>query len=419
MIWGGPHCVSAPDLSLQHADGVCFSEGDECIVDFVEKLESGGSEWQKTPNMAFRINGETQTNEVLPPFTDLDGLPYNDYTLDDDYLLDGDFRPMSEKLVRKYTQANNSFGKRVFVMTTMRGCPFVCSFCSNCRYVAMFGRNVMRFQGVDRYMDELEFALDKYPFYDLVAFADDDFLARPKKELEHFAERYGKNVNLPFRITLSSRTFRRDKLEILLDCGLNLVEMGVQSGSQRVLDEVYNRDIPVASTREAINQMVPYRKSHGLMLLVDIMLDNPFETQDDIIETYRYLLDTPPWVMIVPFGLNFFPGTPIYDRAVKAGFIEAVDEKGMIQGYRRKMRFQHNYATFLILLYWVCLNLHIPRYVPKFFFSGLASRPARMAAAVVPKPCYKLMVNLLWNNALNVLKILGWVRRVVLRKKPA
>ena len=43
VIWGGPHCISVPELGLHHADGVCFSEGDEAIVDFVERVEAGGS----------------------------------------------------------------------------------------------------------------------------------------------------------------------------------------------------------------------------------------------------------------------------------------------------------------------------------------------------------------------------------------
>lgn len=40
IIWGGPHCISAPEIGLEYADGVCFSEGDEVIVDLVDRIES-------------------------------------------------------------------------------------------------------------------------------------------------------------------------------------------------------------------------------------------------------------------------------------------------------------------------------------------------------------------------------------------
>ncbi|MDD5169444.1 MAG: cobalamin-dependent protein, partial [Syntrophales bacterium] len=35
VIWGGPHCISVPELSLQYADGICFSEGEEAVIDLV------------------------------------------------------------------------------------------------------------------------------------------------------------------------------------------------------------------------------------------------------------------------------------------------------------------------------------------------------------------------------------------------
>ena len=40
VIWGGPHCISVPELGLRYADGICFSEGDQVSVDFVNKLEA-------------------------------------------------------------------------------------------------------------------------------------------------------------------------------------------------------------------------------------------------------------------------------------------------------------------------------------------------------------------------------------------
>ena len=41
IIWGGPHCVSAPELSLKYADGVCFAEGEHVMANLVRQLEKG------------------------------------------------------------------------------------------------------------------------------------------------------------------------------------------------------------------------------------------------------------------------------------------------------------------------------------------------------------------------------------------
>ena len=53
VIWGGPHCISVPELSIRHADGICFSEGDQAIIEFVNKMEAN-IDYSTTPNMAFK-----------------------------------------------------------------------------------------------------------------------------------------------------------------------------------------------------------------------------------------------------------------------------------------------------------------------------------------------------------------------------
>ncbi|MFC1980617.1 B12-binding domain-containing radical SAM protein, partial [Chloroflexota bacterium] len=326
VIWGGPHCIAAPELSLRHADGVCFCEGDECVVEFVNKLEAGDEDYLKTANMAFNIKGSPVINDVRPPFEDLDSLPFSAYSSEDQFLLDGGLFPLTKENVKNYFSVY-PYGRPSLHMSTSRGCPHQCSYCNNCRYVALFGHNSIRFQSVARFMDELESHLNHLDFVERVSFTDDDFFARPTKQLEEFAERYKTKVGIPFGASLSASTYRKEKMEILLDAGLCSIQMGIQSASQRVLDEVYNREIKVAKTRDAVRQIEPYTKTHGLLFALDFIIDNPYETRDDIIQTYRYLLELSPRVWINMFCLVFFPGTPIYDRAINDGIIDPYNAK--------------------------------------------------------------------------------------------
>ena len=64
VIWGGPHCISVPEFGLRYADGVCFSEGDQAVVELVNKVEADEN-YLNTPNMAFNVNG---LNIVNSPF---------------------------------------------------------------------------------------------------------------------------------------------------------------------------------------------------------------------------------------------------------------------------------------------------------------------------------------------------------------
>ena len=390
VIWGGPHCISMPELSLRYADGVCFSEGDKVVVDLVNKMEKG-VDYINTPNMAFNDRGSYVVNDVLPPFSDLDSLPYCDYNLDDQFLLDRRLLKMTKEKVKEH-HAGYPYHLPILYFLTSRGCPHKCSFCNNIRYIAMFGRNTMRFHSVNRIIDELKYTLEYLDFFEFVGFADDDFFMRPRKHFEDFAKKYKEKVGLPFGIAVSANTYSKEKMEILLDCGLKLIQMGVQSGSQRILDEVYNRKIKVSKTRDILHQIEPYQKTHSLDFLLDFIIDNPYETRDDIIQTYKYFLDLSLHVRINIFFLSFFPGTPIYDRALKDGIIEPFSEKTFRFYTRGRIRYQKNYETFLILLFrFLRRQLILQRYMPSFVFRVLGSSLVRGIASIFPKSFYAFL----------------------------
>lgn len=397
VIWGGPHCISVPEQSLRYADGICFSEGDRAVIELTRKM-SAGEDYMATPNMAFSVDKERVVNDPLPPFKDLDSLPYYDYDLENHFLLDGGLVPMTKEIVRK-RHAYYPYNRPTFYFLTSRGCPNRCSYCNNSRYISLFGKNSLRFISVDRIIDELEYTLSRMDFFELVFFSDDDFFARPASQIEYLAEQYKKKIDLPFIITSSANTYRKEKMEILLDAGLKCIQMGVQSGSQRIIEDVFSRNVKVAKTREAVRQITPYHKTRNLDLLLDFIIDNPYEQPDDVIQTYRYLVDLPLHTMVNIFFLAFFPGTPIYDTALKDGFIEPYSEESSTFKFSTRegirVRYQKNYEMFLTLLVrrlrLRCLDhqWRFRQYIPKGVFQMLGSRPMRALASILPESFYE------------------------------
>jgi anaerobic magnesium-protoporphyrin IX monomethyl ester cyclase len=393
VIWGGPHCISVPELGLRYADGICYSEGDEAVPEFVRRLEAG-TDYQSTPNMAFNVNGSPVINAILPPFSNLDSLPYYDYNLDDHFLLNQGLFQMSREKFRERS-AGYPLYVPTYYFTTSRGCPHQCAYCNNCRYVAMFGRNPMRFHSIERVISELEHTLADLDFFRLIGFGDDDFFMRPKKQIEEFAEKYKKRVGLPFGVAVSANTYNREKMEMLLGAGLKLIQMGVQSGSQRVLDEVYERKIRISKTVEVVRQIAPYHETHGLAFLLDFIVDNPYETRDDIIQTYRYLIDLPLHAVVNIFFLAFFPGTPIYERALKDRIIRPYDEKAFRFYIKGRVQYQKNYEAFLVLLeHYLRRHLQVRRRIPRGVLSLLGARPVRGIASLFPETFYAFMSGL-------------------------
>ncbi len=393
VVWGGPHCIAIPEMSLKYADIVCFSEGDEAVVQLVDRL-AAGKDYLDIPNLAFKVNGSYVINKVLPPFAGLDSLPYYDYGLDHQFLLDGELLPLTMDQVKGLTEQYPFYVPTAYFLTS-RGCPHECSYCNNCRYVSMFGKNVMRFYSVDRVLEEIKHTLSTLPFIEFIVFGDDDFLARPQKQLEAFAKRYQKEIGLPFGAAASARTYRKAKMDILLDHGLTAFNIGVQSGSQRVVDEVYNRKISLAKTREVITEIASYADTKDLTVIVDFIIDNPYETKDDIIQTYNYLLDLPPTFKPNLFYLSFYPGTPIYERALKDGFTKESDVEIFRSYTGSSLRYQKNYETFLVLLLRIS-RLH-PKLqkIPNWVFRFLGSNPVRKLASLLPESIYEKGANAL------------------------
>jgi radical SAM superfamily enzyme YgiQ (UPF0313 family) len=348
VFWGGPHCISVPEVGLAHADGICFSEGDEAVVELAGRL-SRGEDWTETPNFSFRRGGEVVSNRVLPPFRDLDSLPYYDYDLDGQYMLDGALTPMSTDIL-KARLASYPYRIPIFYFMTSRGCPHNCAYCNNCRYLALWGKVPIRMHSVERVIAELEFQLGRLGFIEFVGFGDDDFFVRPTAELEKFAAAYKSRIRLPFGVAVSARTYRREKLDILLDAGLKMVQMGVQSGSQRVLDSVFNRTLSVERTRWAGLDLARSIRGRGMDLGLDFIVDNPYETRQDAYKTFRYILELPAKVQLNVFYLAYFPGTPLYERALADGIISPASREIYKFWARTSLRYQRNWETLLILL---------------------------------------------------------------------
>lgn len=385
IVWGGPHCVASPEPCLHHADAACFAEGETAVPQFVALLERGDPAWRETPNMSFRTPAGPRVNPVIPPVKDLDSLPFYDYSFKDEYVLDGTLQPLDPDLLRKHLPIH-PFLMPTATFLTSRGCPHHCSYCNNCRYTKLHGGPVpVRRQSVNRFMDEVEATLARMPFVERVFFGDDDFLIRPAAELEAFAERYRRTVGLPFAVTVSANTYRRRKLDILLDAGLQIAQIGVQSGSQRVLDDVYHRGIRVEKARQAIAGIAPAMAARRGLVLCDFITDNPYETPADVLATYRFLVDLPDAAFIEVFSLAFLPGTPLYDRALADGHIRPFDPAAFREYTSREPLYQVNYPMLLVRLAEVLRTERLHRRIPRGLLRALAARPLVGIMRLVPR----------------------------------
>jgi radical SAM superfamily enzyme len=165
---------------------------------------------------------------------------------------------------------------------------------------------------------ELKIAKNIRFITELITFQDDNFLQLSTKEIKEFSEKYKKEINVPFSLVgIHPLAVDREKIRYLVDAGLFLTRMGIQSASSNT-KKFYKRNYPNSVILKAC-QIINEFKDKIKISHYDIILDNPWEKEEDLIETLMFLSRLPVPYDLVLFFLTFFPGTEIYDLAEKDG----------------------------------------------------------------------------------------------------
>lgn len=311
IVWGGVHPTIAPEECLEHADAVVRGEGEGAITDIVDALAGGGS-LEGIPNVGVMIDGEPRPEPVRPPEEDLDRFPFPRFSLDSSYVRDeGHIEPLTVDLYRK----NVVRAGVIYDVMMTRGCPFKCTYCCNWSFRKLYeGKGpVLRSRSVGSVMQEIDWAVGRFPFIRMINMQDDSFLSADEGVIRNFAEEFkGRGLQLICKALPNYIT--EGKLGMLKDAGLEHIQIGLQ-GSDRTNREVYRRNI---SSGQFLGAARLIRK-FGLAGRYDVIVDNPFETDDDRLQLVRTLagIPKPYWLNIFP--LAYFPGTEIAEMAARDG----------------------------------------------------------------------------------------------------
>jgi len=281
VIWGGIGPTLEPDRSLQACDLVCRGEGEGAIVDLARALDRGES-WDGIPNLWGKRGGGCPAfrNPPRPLFRVLDALPYMDTSPQGKYTIEND-------VVIRDDPAISNF-ELLYEISSTRGCPFACTYCCNEALQRLYeGQPPVRRRSVDHVVGELVAARAVHPI-NRVNFQDDVF-SIDRKWLTEFCERYKQEVGLPFWCYVHPQGLHTETLAMLRDAGMHWATLGIQSGSRRVLEQIYGR----RSQREAIIDTARQLIGLGADVNVDVITNNPLETDQDCRDTLQLLVDLP------------------------------------------------------------------------------------------------------------------------------
>lgn len=385
IIWGGIHPTIAPESCLDHADFVCIGEGELCILDFAGAIARGESP-DGIGSLCFLENGQVIQNPLHPLMSDLGTLPASEHVPRNSYVLHNEtIMPLNIRTFRKYARYSGT----TYSIISSRGCPFSCTYCCNNALAKIYGSRKIRFRQIPEVIDELREAVTQYPFIEYINFQDDCFLARPDEQIERFCHLYELEVKRPF-IARSIPTFITEaKIAELKSAGLAWISLGLQSGSDRVCREVYKR----RSGKQDFLRAARAIKQDDLAAFYDVILDNPFETSDDVMETVATLIETPKPFYTQFFSLSLYPGSTLWERALDEGLIRG-DE------YRTKdyLLYQKTPLNNLVRLAaflptrWAKFLVELYRRNPESLWCKMNMIAARLLAIAVAEPLTYLRV---------------------------
>jgi radical SAM superfamily enzyme YgiQ (UPF0313 family) len=158
----------------------------------------------------------------------------------------------------------------------------------------------------------------KDPYVLYINFQDDCFFVHSRDWVKKFCEEYKKEINLPFLLRAIPTILDREKLLMLKEAGLSIVVMGIQSGCDRVNMDIYGRNIPFKAVKKSAGiisevKVFPY---------YEMIVDNPYETEDDMMETIHAMATIKKPYTISLAHLTFFPGTPLTEKALDDNIID-------------------------------------------------------------------------------------------------
>ncbi len=377
IVWGGIHAEADPVESLQVADAVCMGEGEHVLLELLDRLESGDP-IDEIPGLRTRHGDPDQSQEVVPCIDDLDQLPFIDMGPEDHWILNPiteELQPVTSEILNQVLPLmpapihHPSSSKAITVYRTMtsRGCPHRCTYCANSvKADRHTGIRYLRFRNPDHVLRELKQITERFPFIQGIHFFDDVFTAMPWADLEVLCHRYQTEIGLPWYAQASPATLTRDLLEMFLETGLAFIEMGIQTGSPRIR-EMYRRPETNQQILDAARLIHDYR-SRLITPHYHVILDNPWETREDVRQTLGLLTRIPGRFMLCLASLTFYPGTQLNQKAHEEGLIQ--DEESDV--YRKPFYIpKGRYLNYLIYL------TDIP-WIPRSLLRWLGGVPAEL-----------------------------------------
>jgi radical SAM superfamily enzyme YgiQ (UPF0313 family) len=314
IVIGGQMVSPIPEFALQitGADFGVIGEGEIILHDLVVALREN-KELHNVRGLAIREQDKVVLTGPGPFIKDLSKLPPIPYEL----FPQEKFVPIG----RFYTSRGDAhwhYNDRVVSIHGGRGCPYRCNFC--------YHHSQMRYRAISDMIREAE---DLIPRYDanVLYFGDDLVFATPERarEMTDSLRQLTRQLNRQVGYSVQTRfdvleQIDDDLLHEMKKTGCRVVGLGIESGSQRILD-IMNKRITVDQIKRGLVRL----KQVGIVPTVTIMVGQLSETGEDVKASIALMRESVRNDKNIQYGFTIttpYPGSPLYALALEKGYLQ-------------------------------------------------------------------------------------------------
>ncbi len=302
VVVGGFHAMMAPESCFSETDCIdyaCVGEGEEALLELVER-HVRGEPAHDIPNLwARKPGGEVVRNEKRELNRALDELPYPDRDIFDFYHM------------------AYGHGQSAALMLSGRGCPYDCHYCCNKYYLENYGQGneIYRKRSVRSVIEEAKYLVSRWKVKH-IQFFDEVFISK-RDWMEEFAATWKREVGMEFSFLMRVEQAKPDLIKLLADAGCTLIHAGIESGSQRVRQQILNRRMSDERMWDAFRIC----REAGIKTWAFYQIGFPGETVEDLEATIGFHQKLEPDFSNVCVFYPY-PGTTLYRESLAKGYLK-------------------------------------------------------------------------------------------------
>lgn len=303
VVFGGNYPSTQPKLALtSQADYIVIGEGETAFKDIVDG---------KDPKTISGVYSRDQIDQTLfsqaYKIQDLDSLPYPDYTI-----------PFMDEYFN--LSPRRTIGRTASV-TTSRGCPFKCEFCS---IHPVYGQK-FRARSSKNVLEELRFLVDTYSI-NMIEFEDDNFTLQKDRAIEILEgiirmNEKGKNVRWRTPNGVRIDTLNEEIISVIARSNCANITLALEHGDQEML-KVMQKHLKLAKVKEVLQLLIKHEIPEIILFLIAGYPGETLERFEKSVEFLKEIRTLGGNIKLIVNMLQPYPGTAVLKRCIAEGYIK-------------------------------------------------------------------------------------------------